>query len=1321
MAQKTKEQHLVLAFEAESVQISVRRFSVREGISQLFSVRLVGVSSDPNLDLEALVGRPALFQVAGGQIHANYGARRWTGIIEHAEQVHCDAAGLSTYYFHLVPNLWLLTQRRETRIFQNLKIPQILKQLLEEWGVDSINELNAVYREHEFIVQYKETDFDFVSRLMEWAGIGFYFKFQGPEGDGWDDAIHSPKAARKRTVGSLFRRSPEDKAVQEAADARAKRDQKRREQSADKKLSGGWLTVDDDDDDDVDDASGGSNRTLAAVPLKLALSDGIHENQLRGARVAYDANPTEAAQREFISQVRLTHNVKPGRVTVRDFDFRAKLDFGLYGSDAGAGEAPEKFYEHYRYEPGGFKASTEPAGAAPVADDPLAYRHLRKEEGEPLASRVLRGLRQEAKVVTFVTNCMDLGPGMTFAIQGHPHPALGQGTQLLVRRFSLEGYVNEAWTFQGEAVDAKLPYRPALKTPKPRIRGVQSAVVVGASGEEIDVDEFGRIKVQFYWDRDGQYSDESSCRVRVSHGWAGPGFGAQFLPRIGQEVLVAFMEGDPDQPVVVGRVYNKVNAVPYALPEHSTRSTWKSDSTPASDGFSELMFEDKREQELVFLQGELDAQKLVKSYETDRIGANLMHVVGSDRSVAVSKLDAAMVGERYLLRTMAPPSLSHDAKKKAVGGNDNLHLIEQGQPQIADKLQDTAVELLPSRLTFTTGQATLVFDGADIRIKAAGNISVKAAGADCIIEGKKVHLNPGRAPASPPPVDAFKLPAHGLFKGHAADPRAAYKQEADRKEIEPLDLAPPEVPEYVEPPESSIKQCELQATLIHCMHPTALRLAGAKSKTLEVVPSCTVTPLVLDVLEKLKVAAPAGKDWQRFVERAPEGDPRPRVTTLGKPSADGKYVLRGNDVITLKAQVRGACGKHAVWQIRGNWTGPETIHNNEASTQVQGWIANPWWSRFSIDTKKYKKLYSKYNPTESGAKLDAVAKAKNDLGWHKDKAALDKAKEAKAKATTPEELDAAENLYTAAQAIFKETDKLVPKTNDRPWKSPVDFTIKGLSWVGGSRGRRIDIQATACRGRVHKYATIVYPSDPFSLAVSFNLMSLGSNSALAVWGEALKKKLDDSRWSLALESALTIRGSAQWKENPGDHRAFYGYDLELGGSPFLQGRLGVGFRLYELASYFQPMVGLALWVIDSIFGASIKFEAVGRIDGMIRFSRKGPDDLSGTRSGSIGGSLSGKLAVDAWLVDKAVLSAGASAKTVLTLKVVSRTDSSPAEGPQVTVSGQWDPVNTEIYWAVGSARKATSTKLFQAVTIGPKHFNLIPGAKIRRWLGVDDL
>jgi len=204
----------------------------------------------------------------------------------------------------------------------------------------------------------------------------------------------------------------------------------------------------------------------------------------------------------------------------------------------------------------------------------------------------------------------------------HPHPDLHAGRRLLAVEQTMEGTHDEEWNIRGRAVFADEAYHPPIRTPRPRAR-LQSATVVGPEGQEIDTDEFGRVRVQFPWDR----SAGSTLWLRISQQWAGAGYGMMALPRVGQEVLVDFAGGDPEQPVIVGRVFNQTNPVVERLPQNATKSAWKSNTSPASDGFNEILFEDAKGKELFYDQAERDARRLVKNDETITVARDRKKVV----------------------------------------------------------------------------------------------------------------------------------------------------------------------------------------------------------------------------------------------------------------------------------------------------------------------------------------------------------------------------------------------------------------------------------------------------------------------------------------------------------------------------------------------------------------------------------------------------------------------------------------------------------------------------------------------------------------------
>jgi type VI secretion system secreted protein VgrG len=360
---------------------------------------------------------------------------------------------------------------------------------------------------------------------------------------------------------------------------------------------------------------------------RLVISEALHTGEPRSPDLHFADNPNEASEKEMVTELHLAQEVRPGAYAISDYDFRRPA-FTLSG-EADRRAPPEDRYERYHYQPGAFLIEGAQGGDTPVADDKGVARHDERF-GKGRASRALEGERAGRRSVSFRTNVLDISPGVVFRIENHPHQALSGDRRLLSIEQILEGSVAGEWTIRTRAVFADEPYRPKLVTPRPVAEGVQSATVVGPADQEIHTDEFGRVRVQFPWDREGKKNDDSSCWIRVAQGWAGTGFGLINLPRVGQEVLVGFLEGNPDCPMIVGRVFNATNPVPYPLPQHKTRSTWQSRSSPGGEGFNELMFEDLAGRELVWVQAEKDLRKLVKNDETITIGHDHQKLVKND-------------------------------------------------------------------------------------------------------------------------------------------------------------------------------------------------------------------------------------------------------------------------------------------------------------------------------------------------------------------------------------------------------------------------------------------------------------------------------------------------------------------------------------------------------------------------------------------------------------------------------------------------------------------------------------------------------------------
>ncbi len=560
-----------LEFICAAGALDVRSFSVKESLATLFSVELVALSPDPNLSFANVVGAEARFAVAAG------GVRAWSGVIAHAEQTGVEEDGLSTYAFKLVPKLWLLSQRRNYRMFQQLSEIDIVQQFLREWEIEHRLELRETYKARRYRVQYGESDLDFVCRLLEEAGVTFSFE-------------------------------------------------------------------------------------MTAQGSQLVLDDRPHARDARPLPVPYTNQAIMGMALEHVTELTVTQDVRPGRYTQRDHDYRRAPSFPLLASASLPTDALEARLERFHYVPGAFLFRSEQGDPSPSADD-RGRQRTDLEEAQRRVGQRLEAQRGSARRIHFRTTAHDLVPGTVFGIAGHPRLEVSEPNQFLILSSRFEGTATGEWTQRCEAQPTSLAFRPELKTPRPRTQGVESATVVGPSGEEIHTDEFGRVRVQFHWDREGSWDERSSCWIHVSQPWGGAGYGAVNLPRIGQEVLVDFLGGDPDRPVIVGRVFTNLQRVPYQLPQRKTQSGWRSYSSPATGGYNEIQFEDAAGSELMNVRAEKDRATRVNNDCTTSIGRDRTAEIGRDDKTTVERNQSVTVskGDREL--TVAEGRLTETVNK----------------------------------------------------------------------------------------------------------------------------------------------------------------------------------------------------------------------------------------------------------------------------------------------------------------------------------------------------------------------------------------------------------------------------------------------------------------------------------------------------------------------------------------------------------------------------------------------------------------------------------------------------------------------------------
>ena len=512
-----------------------------ESISRPFHFELGLLSEDPEIDFTKIVGQPITITL---DLHGANEPRYLHGHIRSFTQLR-NRDGFAHYRAELVPWLWFLTQTTDCRIFQNKSVDEIIEQVCQDLGHrDLRSDLSGSYAKLEYCVQYRETDFAFVSRLMEHFGISYFFEHK------------------------------KDKHV----------------------------------------------LVLVDSPAKFPECPGQKK-----ARYKEDDRVTDLlADPGIITDLQLRQEVHSGKISYRDHNFERPPQT-LEVAAKGTIKVDYASYEQYDY-PG---------------------KYLVRDQGESLAKLRMQSLEARHLMISGSSTCRPFLPGYTFELTEHPRPDANTKYLLLSVRHDLcaGGYTKDVATYTNcfVCIPAKAQLRPERLTPKPRVEGPQTAVVVGESGEEIYTDKHGRIKVQFFWDRQGKQDQESSCWVRVSQGWSGKGWGAMFIPRIGMEVIVDFLEGDPDQPLVTGAVYNAQQTPPYPLPAERSKSTVKTNSYKG-DGFNELRFEDKSGSEEIFVHAQKDQNEVILHDHTTDVGNDQTLKVGHDQSETVGHNQTVGVG-----------------------------------------------------------------------------------------------------------------------------------------------------------------------------------------------------------------------------------------------------------------------------------------------------------------------------------------------------------------------------------------------------------------------------------------------------------------------------------------------------------------------------------------------------------------------------------------------------------------------------------------------------------------------------------------------------
>ena len=610
-------------------KLLLKGFRGSEGISRLFRFELDLRSEDPGIPLADIIGKNVTLTLK--QVDAT--PRYFNGVISRFGQGVSEER-FTSYHAEMVPWLWFLTRTADCRIFQNKTIPDIIKQIFSGLGFNDFSDsLKATYETREYCVQYRESDFNFVSRLMEEYGIFYFFKHE--EG--------------KHT-----------------------------------------LVLADDPTTNVD-CPGQSDFRLYI-------------------------NPSAVLDEDVVNGWQAEQELRTGKYSLTDYNFETPHSSLLVTTATVDTVGGNSQFDTYDY-PG---------------------KYLTHGDGQSLTKIRMQEEESVHLVIHGTSNARSMASGYKFTLKEHYRDDMNVSYLLtdIEHVGSTTAYGNSREPMQDsysnffKCIPYTVPFRPLRVTPRPTVRGPQPAVVVGPSGEEIYTDKYGRIKVQFFWDREGKNDENSSCWMRVSQIWAGKNWGVLFLPRIGQEVMVDFLEGDPDQPLVTGSVYNADQMPPYPLPDQMTQSVIKTRSTKGggTDNFNEIHFEDKKGQEMFFVHAEKDMTREVEHDDSLTVGNNQTIKVESDRTETVSKGNETVTiqtGNRSITVSKGNDDHKIDQGNRGVTismGNDSLKISMGNQTTKVD-LGSISTEAMQS-ITLTVGQSSIKIDQMGVTIQGA-MISIK--------------------------------------------------------------------------------------------------------------------------------------------------------------------------------------------------------------------------------------------------------------------------------------------------------------------------------------------------------------------------------------------------------------------------------------------------------------------------------------------------------------------------------------------------------------------------------------------------------------------
>ncbi len=608
----------------------LRSFLGREAVSAPFEFDLDLLAEKVIRDVGSLVGKAVSFA-----IQPQHGdPREFSGIVRRIVFTGFASEDVASYRAELVPWFWLLTKRSDHRIFQEMTVTQICEQVFQDAGFDAfdVSGITGSYPKREYCVQMGETDFDFVSRLLEESGIFYSFRFES------------------------------GRHVMVLADSTA------------------------------------AYAEAATPELEFTSSEPSTE-QVSSWEHGY----------EFVS----------GRWGHADFDFEAPTTRLLSQSDTVVSIPSAGAFERFEY-PGRYHA---------------------RADGDELAKVRMEAEECRHDVVSGVGGCFRIGLATRFKFVA-PRIASDDGQSFVMTSIEhsardgsfLQSGGGTGYSNRFRCIPASVPFRPERRTERPRVSGPQTAIVVGPAGEEIHTDKYGRIKVQFHWDRRGKYDDKSSCWMRVVQGVAGKKWGWQVLPRVGQEVVVEFLDGDPDRPLVTGAVYNANTMPAFELPANKTQSGFRSRATKkgAADAINEIRFEDLKGKEHIYIRAQKDEHHDVVECRFDQVGKDSHRkVVGNAFEETGGDVHETIGGDRLVdVAGAHEESVAGDRSRK-VGGTEG---VDVGGDQVTK---------LGGNHELNVAQASKVKAGMDLHVQSGKNANLKAGMNLAAEGGMNVHVKGG--------------------------------------------------------------------------------------------------------------------------------------------------------------------------------------------------------------------------------------------------------------------------------------------------------------------------------------------------------------------------------------------------------------------------------------------------------------------------------------------------------------------------------------------------------------------------------------------------